>query len=143
MRTTPALITGLMLALSMPAVAQTPRLAVGQVWTFKDAPSKESRVVIRKLEKIDGEDVVHLSVHGVPFVRAGNGLIGGVIGHEPFEQQAFLASIDKLTAEPRPADPLFAEGYKQWHDAHGGVYTISVAQSIELMRQTVQKSHAP
>jgi hypothetical protein len=69
-------------------------------------------------------------------------MVGGVIAHEPFAMSAVLASVDQLTAEPAPADPLFAEGYKQWKDAHGGWFTISVAQSIEAMRQTLQQSRA-
>lgn len=41
-------------------------LAVGQVWRIENPPSPETRIVIGKIDEIDGGTIVHVMVRGLP-----------------------------------------------------------------------------
>jgi hypothetical protein len=61
----------------------------------------------------------------------------------PFDKTALAGSVDKLLATGVSPDPGFENGYKQWRDAKGGIFTISVEKVINLVFQTMrQQQHA-
>jgi hypothetical protein len=108
-----------------------PALAEGQVLTFAHAPVETARVVIQKIEPgIAGDDAVHVSVYGLPPFPTG---VPGVIAHMPFSRQALEASLSTLTDEVAPADVDIGDGYRNWKEAEGGIFTIPVAQAVRYV----------
>jgi hypothetical protein len=49
------------------------------------------------------------------------------------------ASVDRIIATGASPPLNFDSGYKQWQDAKGGIFTISVEKAIELMFQTIHR----
>lgn len=49
----------------------------------------------------------------------------------PFTRDAIERSVVKVAKEDGPV-PDFNEGYDEWRRACGGVYTITVAEAIEV-----------
>ena len=89
------------------------------------------KVIIGRVEPWNGQIAVHVSVTDV-VVPAGAPNAGRTIaiGHMPFEQSALAASVDQLLATRVPSPPAFDEGYRDWQDAKGGLYTIGVAKAV-------------
>lgn len=56
----------------------------------------------------------------------------------PFERAALAASVDRLIGTGAAPDPEFENGYRQWKDAEGGVFTIGVPEAIEAALQTLR-----
>ncbi len=54
------------------------------------------------------------------------------VAHAPFEKSALLASISRLVATGVATSRDFEEGYKEWKEHNGGIYTVSVAQALGL-----------
>ncbi|WP_420472156.1 hypothetical protein [Brevundimonas sp. FT23042] len=112
------------------------RYAVGQVWEYRTRPGDEGSLL--KIQRIEafgpperGEHVYHISVIGF---RLRNG--GTVLEHSPVSQETLDASATRpgnQTVEfPDPAN-----GILDWKAHNGGVFTITVAEIIELIdRQT-------
>lgn len=116
------------------AMAQRVAIAVGQVWTFKDARADTARVVIQKIESWEnGGEAVHVSLYGLPKAAG----FAGEVQHLPFERKALEASLDQLTDESAPADLVITEGYKLWKDGRGGIFTLSIADVIETVLGTM------
>ena len=116
------------------AMAQRAEIAVGQVWTFKDARSDTARVVIQKIEVWGhGDEAVHVSLYGLPKAAG----FAGEVQHLPFERKALEASLEQLTDESAPADLVITEGYKLWKEDRGGVFSISIADVIEVVLGTM------
>jgi hypothetical protein len=132
MRAVLALLGFLMVFAAAPgiATAQRPPLAVGQVWMFKDANAQTARVVIQKIEQWrKGGEAVHISLYGL----ASTPRFNGIVEHLPFERTALEASLVQLTDETPPDDLDFNGGYKTWQDARGGIFTITVAEVVEIV----------
>jgi len=120
--------------------APLPEIAEGQVWTIKDAPGPETRVLVYKIEPYAPEDLaVHVSMTGV-----GRGVLStgatfvGEISHLPFEHDALAASLDRLVETGRLPNPELQAGYEQWKLANGGLFTISAAETIRVVFETLQ-----
>jgi len=132
-------------AFSIAAFADTQRISleVGQVWTIKDAPRPETRVVISLIEPYDSElSAVHVSMTGVGFGKSATGqTFAGEISHLPFEREALEASLDRLVGNARIPGPEFHQGYEEWKKASGGIFTISVAETIRVVFETLQITH--
>jgi hypothetical protein len=108
--------------LAAPARADAPDLAVGQEWSAKDTPGK---VIIGRIDRIDGRDVISVSLVDVP-----TELGPTVFAHAPFAKAALVASLDKLLATGVAPDADFEAGYEDWKATHGAVFTVSVARAI-------------
>lgn len=110
------------------------KLEEGQVWTFKDAPLVETRLTIRRLSYDDEGSAVHVSIAPVPLRQTSEGrVVGGLIAHLPFSRDVLLDSL--LNLEPTDAAPmgLFEEGYQEWLDANGGIFSIPPSEAIEYV----------
>jgi len=63
-----------------------------------------------------------------------------MIEHMPFSESALLASTTRLVREGTEV-PDYSAGYAQWLDAlergNGGIFTISVAEGIDVMERTL------
>lgn len=122
--------------LALPVFAETTdiELEVGQVWTYRNAELSESRLTIRKLEQNAQGEVVHVSIAPIAFrpTKAGQ-VIGGMVGHLPFTREAVLAALIEQVGRDDEPSPLFEDGYAQWRDDGGGVFTISPAEAVEFV----------
>jgi hypothetical protein len=130
-----AVVALLVLCLSSPAWAQQPDLAVGQEWSIKAAPPSSAKVVIGRIETINGREIVSVSIIDVPTDHGPS-----TVGHAPFEMSALLGSLDSLIATRIPTDSNFEQGYQQWKSANGGYFTIGVARAIEAIRPMLNKA---
>jgi len=106
----------------------------GQVWTFHLDPSEPPATLtvlkVETIEKIGG--VVHIAVSAVR-------VPGGVtrIGHLPMSRAALDTSVLELvTIDSATAD---LGGYEQWKRAKGGVFTTSVSDAMNFVRQTIER----
>jgi hypothetical protein len=129
-----AVVALLVLCLSSPAWAQ-PDLVVGQEWSIKAAPPSSAKVVIGRIETINGREIVSVSIIDVPTDHGPS-----TVGHAPFEKSALLGSLDSLIATRIPTDSNFEQGYQQWKSANGGYFTIGIAQAIEAIRPMLNKA---
>jgi hypothetical protein len=122
------------------AIAPTTDLAPGQEWSIKSASPTTAKVIIGRVEPWRDNIAVSVSIVDLPIPQGDVGA-GGVtqIPHIPFEKSALAASLDQLLATDVPPAPIFESGYKQWHDAKGGIFTISVEKAIVIMFQTINR----
>jgi hypothetical protein len=56
----------------------------------------------------------------------------------PFAREAIERSVTKL--ERRELFPDFQDGYNEWRNACGGVYTITVAEAVKVSEETFRKN---
>jgi hypothetical protein len=115
--------------------------APGQVWSVKSAQPTSVKAVIGRVEPFNGGGmVIHVSLIDVP-IPAGLPNAGGTtaIGHMPFDQAAFSASVGRLVGANAATDPAFESGYAQWRAAQGGVFTISIPQALEFAFQAIKR----
>lgn len=119
-----------------PAAAQSPDVMfeVGQSWTFEDAPQEESRLVIGAIQDDGDQQIIHVQIAPIPFRANADGfVIGGLVGHMPFAPEAVRKSVIALVDTDVAVSPEFKTGMKQWRDAEGGVFTISVGQAVDFV----------
>jgi hypothetical protein len=126
------LIGGISMAAGAPS--QKHDFAPGQVWTFHLDPGEPAATLtilkVETLEKLG--DVVHISVSAV---RVPGGVTG--IGHLPMSRSALDRSVVKLVGtEDRPPD---LGGYETWKSAKGGVFTTSVSEAMNFVRQAIER----
>ena len=55
--------------------ADSPALAIGQVWRTENPPSPETRIIIGRIDEIDGTSIVHVMVRGLPEISRDPGKI--------------------------------------------------------------------
>ena len=80
--------------------------------------------------------VIHISVVGFHVM---NPRMTPVLPHAPVTTQTLDESVTALSATT-PAFPDAGPGIAQWKEAKGGVFTISVAQIVDLIDK--QTAHA-
>ena len=129
--------------LALPLVSanmQQKPLKVGQEWQFQGrAVDPQPTLVIDRIEQVPGlGEVVHVSVRGVQIrnPRAPKGYTDRV-GHMPFVRSALEKSITELLHDSVDL-PDYEEGYRQWKDAHGGAYTITVREVLDVIERQLQ-----
>lgn len=111
----------------------------GQVWEYRTRPGDEaSRLKIQKIETLPGDrdriPVYHITIVGV---NLGSESIAGVIQHAPVSKQTLDASVTRLSDSK--VDLSAEEGIDEWRRADGGVFTITVAEIVRLLAETVAK----
>jgi len=131
------LFLGLCLCLSclLPAaaLAETP-FAPGQAWTLSDKSFPDTQVVVDKVETWNNQPIVHVSVMHVPIPgQLGQSQQFITVQHMPFTALALRASVASLVQADGQPFADFKNGYQQWHDAKGGVYTITVGEALRLV----------
>jgi hypothetical protein len=115
----------------------------GEVWRYHTRPSEPDSIVIivRVDEEPESGTVVHVFVDGlrVRNPRHPEGF-SGAISHMPFTESAMAASVTELLGQA-DALPPFEEGYESWRSAwdagEAGVFTITVAEAVEVMEQAI------
>jgi hypothetical protein len=116
---------------------------VGQVWSYKTRPGeKKSSFVVLKVEshpKIG--NIIHIALRGLKLRRPDGDFIE-TAGHLPFAEEAIKRSAVKLLKEKDDL-PDYEEGYEMWREAfdagRAGVYTVTIAEAVGLMEQTLNR----
>jgi hypothetical protein len=118
------------------AIAGTPnRYAEGQVWAYETRPQDiGSLVKIQKIEESPQGQIYHISLIGF-HIRPGK---LGVLQHSPVSQQTLDASVTEQAPDPGTF-PDATAGIEEWRNAHGGVYTITLAEIADLIASTLNQ----
>jgi hypothetical protein len=123
--------TALLIASAPAAFAETIAFEAGQVWSLKAPMDPAARVHIGRVE--DNGQVIHISLWGQP-IDAPEPLASPLVaGHLPISAEALTSSVDAVVDEPVLEGLQFEEGYGEWQRAHGGVFTISVSEIVDVM----------
>ena len=122
------------------AVEPKPGFAPGQMWSINSAQPTTTKVVVGRVEPLNGKVAVHVSLIDVP-VPSGARNAGALtmVGHMPFEQSALAASVDQLLATGMSPPSGFEAGYREWQANKGGIFTISVAKAVDIMFDTLKR----
>jgi hypothetical protein len=115
--------------------------AEGQVWEYRTRPGEEGSLLkIRRIEPMprapDGRLVYHVSIAGV---RLGPPAAGDVIPHVPVSRSTLDASVTRLSGRDADFGDV-DEGIALWREAQGGVFTISVAEIVDVAVAAVQQA---
>jgi len=116
-----------------------PKFRAGQRWDYKTRPGEEkSTLTILKLETEGEQSIVHIAIEDVHISnrQAKSGFVTRV-GHAPIEEGALARSVTKLRAAKKKLPP-FEEGYDQWKTAHGGIFTITVAEALATVETSLE-----
>ena len=119
------------------AAAEKPRYVEGQVWEYRTRMGDEGSLL--KIQSIESNaafaaPVYHISVVGFRFA---NPRVKPELPHVPVGQATLDASVTSLSTRSA-VFPEFRAGIDEWRAAKGGVFTISVAEIVDLIdKQTV------
>ena len=127
-------LLALIALLILTGLAPQDRYAVGQIWEYRTRPSDEGSLL--KIQRVEpfgpkGEAIYHISVIGLRFR---NPDVGDVLPHTPVCRDTLDASVTKRS-DSSAIFPDPPEGIAQWRDAQGGVFTMTVAEIIDLIDQ--------
>lgn len=137
------LIAGLILTCAPPALAQEQTFEVGQVWTLRAPMEATARIRVGRIE--DNGATIHISLWDVrPPIPNPSGALQRPIwaSHLPISSIALSRSVDQLAHESLPEALDLEPGYQQWREAHGGVFTITVAEIVDVILQTAPSGDA-
>ena len=130
-----AVLHALIAVMGLSGFAEPDRYAAGQVWEYRTRPGDEGSLLkIQRIEAMPGDKmgpVYHISV--IRF-RFRNPEMQPVLQHSPVSRQTLDASVTRL-GDPGIEFPDPTGGIAQWKADNGGVFTISVAEIIELIDQ--------
>jgi hypothetical protein len=131
------LLASMLLVLGLaPGTHAEPALSVGQMWTFRNAPSEKTRLVIGRIEA----DTIHVSILFIPRPPDYPWDVPEITsGHMPFHRTAINNSIVQMVGK-HDVPPAFQEGYAEWKAANGGVFSITVGEAIEIVLGTVSNA---
>jgi hypothetical protein len=103
------------------------------VWAYKTRPQDTGSLVkIQKIEEAPPGTIYHISLIGI-HIRPDE---ASVLQHAPVSRQTLDASVTKQVSDPGTF-PDATSGIAQWRNAHGGVFTISLAEIADVITQTV------
>ncbi len=107
----------------------------GQVWTLADPAYPSVRVVIDKIETMGETSIVHISLLDVPVSdRPGEGV---TFAHMPFSAEALRRSVGVLVETRDGPFSDYEAGYREWQQAHGGFFTVTVPEGIAFVLQAM------
>jgi len=106
------------------------KFAAGQVWSFRSREFEPDATVtilrIKSLPKIG--EIIHVRVDGIRLRNCTGGPAPTSIEHAPFTRDAIERSAGRLRRNG--AVPAFDDGYTNWKEHCGGVYTITVGEMV-------------
>lgn len=89
--------------------------------------------MVGRVEKKGAATVIHISVLRVRMSNLNSTTgIAETIAHLPMSEDTVLKSITALKGSVR-LDDDFEEGYRQWQEAEGGAFSISVAEAVSTV----------
>ena len=112
------------------------RFRPGQVWTYSTrAGEQSSTLTILEVDRsLKLGVLVHIRVDGVA-LHEPNGNVLSTLEHMPFTRDAMLTSVVHLAGQAKKMPTM--EGYEEWARNCGGVYSISVAEAIDVNQRTL------
>jgi hypothetical protein len=120
-----------------------PDFGEGQVWAYKTrAGEEESTILINKVEN-DPKlgHIYHISIWKVQ-VKGSRGVFTDQLPHLPVSRQTLESSCTKFVGRSE-SNPMYLPGYRMWKQAfdagHAGIYTISIAEILDLTEKMLQK----
>jgi len=124
--------------LATAASGQDRTYEAGQVWAYETAPSDTgSLILIQEVDQIGPEEnpttVYHISMIGIQ-VPAQD--FRFEVGHLPVSQETLDASVTSLADTEQPFPP-YSEGKQMWAEANGGVFTITLAEIADFLREQI------
>jgi hypothetical protein len=141
-----SLFSALIAVLSLLALGAAPDFEEGQVWAYKTRSGEaESTLLINKVE----EDpklgrIYHISLSKIQ-IKAGPGVFTDQMPHLSVSRQTLELSCTKLVGRSGP-NPMYLPGYRMWREAfeagHAGIYTIPIAEILDLTEKMLQKPPA-
>jgi hypothetical protein len=115
----------------------------GEVWRYhtRAAEPDSTLTIVRVDEEPASGTIVHVHVDGLRITNPHHPTgFSDTIGHMPFSEAAVAASVTERIGQA-DALPDFEEGYQTWRsaydDGHAGVFTIPVAEAVEVMEQAI------
>ncbi len=115
-----------------PTPAQDGKFHAGQTWHYNARHGEEkSTLTVLKVESLPKGIIIHIRVDDIRLRNCTGGPEPDKFEHMPFTKEALDHSVTTLVRETREV-PDFKVGYQEWRNACGGVYTISVADAIEV-----------
>lgn len=128
-----------LLALPLLGAAESDRYREGQVWEYRTRAGDDGSLLkiqsIGVYPEFDNVPVYHISVTGFRF---SNPKVLPELPHAPVSRATLDASVTRPGSTNR-AFPDAGPGIAEWQKAHGGVFTISVAEIVALVdQQTAQ-----
>jgi hypothetical protein len=119
----------------------TTRYKAGQVWKYKTRQSEPNSIlkILRVEHYSDTSIVIHIAVENVHVrnVTSSSGFVER-IPHLPISEQALDSSVVELIDEKIPL-PDFQDGYDIWKESKGGVFSVTVAEAVDLAEQALKK----
>ena len=124
-------------ACAPPAPATDMKYSPGQVWSYKTRPGEDvSTVTILRVESLPKiGTIVHVRIEGIHLKNCGGGPSPSTIQHAPFAREALDKSVTALI-KSNVAIPDYEEGYQEWLSHCGGVYTITLADMLNVDETT-------
>lgn len=117
------------------------RYAEGQVWEYRTRPGDEGSLLkIQEVEAYpnapaaDDRRVYHVSLIGVRF---GPERTMTQLQHLPVSRETLDASVLRRSDSAAPF-PAPDEGIAMWREAEGGVFTIPVAELVDIVEQAMR-----
>jgi hypothetical protein len=109
----------------------------GQVWEYQTRPGDEGSLL--KIQSIDSDPayakvapIYHITVIGVHFHGSP---MASAIQHLPVSRHTLDESVTHIH-DGEAEFPSADDGIAQWRSAKGGVFTIAVAEIIEVVDKT-------
>ena len=113
----------------------------GQVWEYNTRPIDPNSIL--KIQRIETDDrdagpyqIYHISIINV---RIAGGAVADVLPHLPVSQETLDMSVTQLF-QGDSQFPSADEGIEAWREADGGVFSISVAEIVDIADQTVTRA---
>ena len=129
----------LLLNSALLAFASPNHYAEGQVWAYKTRPQDSGSLVkIQKIEPAPHGKIYHLSFIGIHLNPTGV----TVLQHAPVSQETLDSSVTRQVLDPGTF-PDASEGIAEWRQAHGGVFTITLAEIVDVVDQTLSGQQQP
>jgi len=116
-------------------LSEPDQYAAGQIWEYRTRPADTGSLL--KIQRVEQDAILgpiyHVSVIGL---RLRNQEMDPVLAHTPVSRETLDASVTRLS-DKTSTFPDSEPGIAQWREARGGVFTIPVAEIIEIIdRQT-------
>lgn len=125
-----------------PRPATDTKYIPGQVWHYKTRKGEdESTITVLKVDRLPGTGtVIHVRISGIHLANCAGGPEPNAIEHSPFTRAALDRSVTRLERTDKEI-PDFQIGYDDWLKNCGGVYTVTIAETIQQDQQafTVQQ----
>lgn len=123
----------------VPTATTDKKYEPGQVWNYKTrAGETSSTLTILKVESLPQiGTIIHVRIDNIRLYNCAGGNSPQTIEHAPFTRDAVDSSVTKLVRKIEV--PSFEEGYANWRQDCGGVYTIPVAKMLDDDEHIFQK----